>query len=91
MKWRFEDILAFVTVVEARSVTSAATRMNISKSVISKRISDLETALHVELFHRSTGSVKANRACMVHCTSGLFHWSRRSTKRLKGFPSAPTG
>ena len=58
MKWRFEDILTFMTVVEAGSVTSAATRLNISKSVISKRISDLEAALRVELFHRSTGSVK---------------------------------
>jgi DNA-binding transcriptional LysR family regulator len=58
MKWRFDDILTFMSVVEAGSVTSAATRLNISKSVISKRISDLEAALHAELFHRSTGSVK---------------------------------
>ncbi|UVC17899.1 LysR family transcriptional regulator [Mesorhizobium onobrychidis] len=55
MKWRFEDILTFINVVEAGSVTSAATRLNISKSVISKRIGDLETALRVELFRRSTG------------------------------------
>ena len=53
MKWRFDDILTFMSVVEAGSVTSAATRLNISKSVISKRISDLEAALRVELFHRS--------------------------------------
>jgi DNA-binding transcriptional LysR family regulator len=56
--WRFDDILTFVSVVEAGSVTSAATRLNVSKSVISKRISDLEAALRVELFHRSTGNVK---------------------------------
>lgn len=58
MKWRFDDILTFMSVLEAGSVTSAAKRLNISKSVISKRISDLETALRVELFRRSTGSVK---------------------------------
>jgi DNA-binding transcriptional LysR family regulator len=58
MNWRFDDILTFMSVVEAGSVTSAARRLNLSKSVISKRISDLETALRVELFHRSTGRVK---------------------------------
>jgi DNA-binding transcriptional LysR family regulator len=58
MKWRFDDILTFMSVIEAGSVTSAAKRLNVSKSVISKRVSDLEAALHVELFRRSTGSVK---------------------------------
>lgn len=58
MKWRFDDILTFMSVMEAGSVTSAATRLKLSKSVISKRISDLEAALRVELFRRSTGSVK---------------------------------
>jgi DNA-binding transcriptional LysR family regulator len=58
MKWRFDDILTFMSVVEAGSMTSAAARLKVSKSVISKRISDLEAALRVELFHRSTGSVK---------------------------------
>lgn len=58
MKWRFDDILTFMSVMEAGSVTSAATRLKVSKSVISKRISDLEAALRVELFRRSTGAVK---------------------------------
>lgn len=58
MNCRFDDILTFISVVEAGSVTSAATRLNVSKSVISKRISDLEAALRVELFRRSTGNVK---------------------------------
>jgi DNA-binding transcriptional LysR family regulator len=62
MKWRFDDILTFINVVEAGGVTSAATRLNVSKSVISKRISDLEAALRVELFHRSTGNVKPTEA-----------------------------
>jgi DNA-binding transcriptional LysR family regulator len=58
MNCRFDDILTFISVVEAGSVTAAATRLNVSKSVISKRISDLEAALQVELFHRSPGNVK---------------------------------
>jgi DNA-binding transcriptional LysR family regulator len=62
MNWRFDDIVTFINVVEAGSVTSAATRLNVSKSVISKRITDLEAALRVELFHRSTGRVKPTEA-----------------------------
>jgi DNA-binding transcriptional LysR family regulator len=58
LKWRFDDLVTFMSVVEAGSVTSAATRLNLSKSVVSKRISDLEAALRIELFHRSTGSVR---------------------------------
>jgi DNA-binding transcriptional LysR family regulator len=58
MKWRFDDILTFTSVMEAGSITSAAARLKVSKSVISKRIADLEAALRVELFHRSTGRVK---------------------------------
>jgi DNA-binding transcriptional LysR family regulator len=58
MNWRFDDIVTFMSVVEAGGITSAATRLNVSKSVISKRIRDLEAALRVELFHRSTGNVK---------------------------------
>lgn len=58
MKWRFDDILAFVRVMEAGSITAAAERMNVSKSGISKRISDLEAALGVELFQRSTRQVR---------------------------------
>lgn len=56
--WRFDDILTFMSVVEAGSVTSAARRLNVSKSVISKRIGDLEAALRIELFHRSTCNVR---------------------------------
>jgi DNA-binding transcriptional LysR family regulator len=58
MDCRFDDILTFIRVVEAGSMSSAATRLNVSKSVISKRIRDLETALRVELFQRSPGNIR---------------------------------
>jgi DNA-binding transcriptional LysR family regulator len=58
MKWRFDHILTFISVMEAGSITSGARRLQVSKSVISKRITDLEAALRVELFHRSTGRVR---------------------------------
>jgi DNA-binding transcriptional LysR family regulator len=64
MNCRFDDILTFISVVEAGSVTSAAARLNVSKSVINKRISDLEAALRVELFQRSTGNVKPTEVAL---------------------------
>ncbi|MQX16309.1 LysR family transcriptional regulator [Sinorhizobium terangae] len=57
-RWRFDDILTFIRVMESGSITAAAERLNLSKSVISKRISDLEAALGVELFQRSTRQVR---------------------------------
>lgn len=59
MKWHFDDVLTFMQVVEAGGITAAAARLNVSKSVVSKRISDLESALGAELFRRSTRRVIA--------------------------------
>lgn len=51
---RFENMNAFVKVVEAGGISAAADRMNIAKSVISRRLKELEQHLGVELFHRTT-------------------------------------
>lgn len=53
MKWRFDDLLTFLDVMETSSITLSAARLNLSKSVVSKRITDLEAALGTELFQRS--------------------------------------
>lgn len=58
MKWRFDDVVAFVQVMETGSITAAADRMGLSKSVISKRIHDLETALGAALFQRSVRQLR---------------------------------
>jgi DNA-binding transcriptional LysR family regulator len=51
---RFEELQTFVRVVETGNISRAAERMNIAKSAVSRRISDLETRLDVQLFHRNT-------------------------------------
>ena len=51
---RFENMNAFVRVVESGGISAAADRMNIAKSVISRRLKELEQHLGVELFHRTT-------------------------------------
>lgn len=59
MNHKIPNILAFMHVVEASSISAAAMRMGLSKSVISQRISDLEDILKVKLLNRSTRGVTA--------------------------------
>jgi DNA-binding transcriptional LysR family regulator len=50
-------MITFLHVVEAGTLTEAARRLRLSKSVVSKRIRDLEEALEQSLLHRSTRRV----------------------------------
>lgn len=73
MHYRLDDILTFLQVMETGSISTTAQHMGLSKSVVSKRISDLEAVLKVELLHRSTrgvvptdkGAVFYQRACSI--------------------------
>ena len=51
---RYENMNTFVRVVETGSISAAADRMDVAKSVVSRRLKELETHLGVELFHRTT-------------------------------------
>jgi DNA-binding transcriptional LysR family regulator len=51
---RFEDLQAFVAVVEAGSFTAAAERLGIAKSAVSRRVSELENRLGAQLLRRTT-------------------------------------
>lgn len=51
---RFENMGAFIRVVEAGSISRAADRLGVAKSAVSRRLKELEEHLDVELFHRTT-------------------------------------
>ncbi len=51
---KFEDLQAFVAVVEAGSFTAASERLDSAKSAVSRRISALEERLGVQLLRRTT-------------------------------------
>ncbi len=51
---RFEDMSAFVAVVETGSFTAAADRLDVARSVVSRRVAGLEERLGVQLLRRTT-------------------------------------
>jgi len=51
---KFEDLQAFVAVVETGTFTAAADRLDAAKSAISRRVSALEERLGVQLLRRTT-------------------------------------
>jgi len=57
MTVRFDDISAFAAVAESGSVSGAARRLGVAKSVVSKRVSELERSLGATLLKRTPRSV----------------------------------
>ncbi|MBT8078046.1 MAG: LysR family transcriptional regulator [Gammaproteobacteria bacterium] len=64
---KFEDIQAFVAVVEAGSFTAAAERLQADKSAISRRVAALEDRLGTQLLRRTT------RALTITDTGNSFY------------------
>lgn len=59
MNFGLDQLAAFLQVVESGSVSEAARRLGLAKSVVSKRVADLEAALGVALLTRSTRGIVA--------------------------------
>lgn len=57
MRFRLNDIEAFLMVMETNSVSGAGLRLGLSKSVVSKRLTDLERTLGTQLLRRSTRGI----------------------------------
>jgi DNA-binding transcriptional LysR family regulator len=51
---KLDGIVAFVAVAEAGSISEAARRLRLSKSVVSERLAELERSLGASLLHRTT-------------------------------------
>lgn len=64
MRYTLDEIETFLTVMELGAITAAAARLNLSKSVVSKRISDLEQSLGAALFRRNAGRIAATEAAI---------------------------
>ncbi|MGA0611777.1 LysR family transcriptional regulator [Caldimonas sp. KR1-144] len=51
---KLDGIATFVAVAESGSISEAARRLHLSKSVVSERLADLEQVLGAQLLHRTT-------------------------------------
>ena len=51
---KLDGVAAFVAAAEAGSISEAARRLNLSKSVVSERLAELERSLGASLLHRTT-------------------------------------
>lgn len=76
MSGRLEDMELFACVVQAGSFTTAAQRLDTSKSRLSRRIAELETRLGVKLLHRTTRRLSLTEA------GATYH--ARITRLLEG-------
>ena len=55
--FNLHDIATFLAIADCGSLTQAADRLGLSKSIVSKRLKRLEEMLGVALLHRSTRGV----------------------------------
>ena len=57
--FNLQDITTFLAIIDCGSLTQAAERLEVSKSIVSKRLKRLEDMLGVALLHRSTRGINA--------------------------------
>lgn len=81
-----DDILLFAYVVEAGSFSRVAEQLELSNSVVSKRIARLEQALNAQLLYRSTRKLSLTDAGIV-----LYQKSRLAKLAIQEAEDAVTG
>lgn len=73
---RWDSIEIFVQVVKSDGFSAAAARLNVSKSYVSRQISQLENRLGVQLLNRTTrrlATTEIGQAYYQHCKETLNH------------------
>lgn len=75
---KLEGIAAFVAVSESGSISEAARRLRLSKSVVSERLAELEKVLGAKLLHRTT-----RRLALTEDGSAFLERAARITREVK--------
>ncbi len=88
-----DDLIAFHRVAMDQSFTRAAEALGGSKSLISNQVRRLETYLGVQLFHRSTRSVRLTEAgkTLLAYSTRLVEISDEAGRRLRDLQSSDSG
>jgi DNA-binding transcriptional LysR family regulator len=74
MKYDLKDIITFINVAKLKSFTKASRALNISKTVVTTRINDLEKELGMNLLARTTRDVNLTtdgQSFLNHCSAIL--------------------
>lgn len=77
--WDLLDLKVFCEVARRSSFVAAATELGISPAYVSKRVADLEKALGVTLFHRTTRRVRISDA-----GEAAYTWAHRVLEAVNG-------
>src|SRR5512147_1658099 len=93
MQDRLNGMRVFAQVVEAKSFSAAADKLGMSKSLASRHVSALETALSVKLLNRSTRKLSLTEAGALfyeHCAR-IVQEAELAEQRLTRTQSDPAG
>ncbi|MFL5812267.1 MAG: LysR family transcriptional regulator, partial [Bdellovibrionia bacterium] len=90
---RIEDLLAFHSVAIEGGFTAAANSLATSKALLSKQVQRLEAHLGVDLFKRSTRSVRLTDegVALLEYTRRIFALSEEAGKKLRELQSGEQG
>jgi DNA-binding transcriptional LysR family regulator len=82
---RLRDLHIFFAVVQSGSMAKAATRLRVTQPAVSKAISDLEAALGVRLFDRSTQGVEPTMygGALLKCGVAVFDELRQGIRNIE--------
>jgi DNA-binding transcriptional LysR family regulator len=90
---KFQCLQAFVRVAETRSFVEAARQLNVTPSVITGRVKQLEAYVQSPLFHRSTRAVtlaETGANFLEECTDIVAHVDS-AIERMRLMKATPTG
>src|ERR1700753_4016477 len=96
MDWQnqdLNDLMYFSQIVDHGGVSAAERVLGVSKSRLSRRLSDLETKLGVRLLQRSTRRLaltEAGRVFYEHCTA-MLNEARAALHTVSELREAPRG
>jgi DNA-binding transcriptional LysR family regulator len=90
---KFQCLQAFVRVAETKSFVEAARQLNVTPSVITGRVKQLETYVQSPLFHRSTRAVMLAEAGanFVEECSDIVSRLDSTMERMRSMKATPTG
>ena len=90
---RLRDLHILLAVAECGSMSKAATRLSISHPVVSKTISDLESALGVRLFDRNSQGVELTPygKALLDCGVIVFDEMRQGLKQIEFLANPNSG